>query len=122
MLCCPSRFPPFTPTKPTPSTECKKKKQVANLPSLIGCVVYYYLWVRVIPHFRGYRIRQETLVLEGGAQSHSLVKVPVTEIERWDATHDAVGRSLTRTSESGSDNNVETEKVGAVVQTGDPEK
>ncbi|KAG7286728.1 hypothetical protein NEMBOFW57_009040 [Staphylotrichum longicolle] len=95
---------------------------VAGIGILIGCAVYYYFWIRVIPHFRGYRIRQETIVLEDGAQSHSLVKVPVGEIERWDATHDAVGRSLTRTSESGSDNNVASEKVGAVVQTGDPEK
>lgn len=34
------------------------------------------------------------LVLENGAQSHTLVKVPVAELAEWDATHDAVGRLL----------------------------
>lgn len=113
----------YIPLLPTRSALSTRDGTNTNNPfSLIGCAVYYYFWIRVIPHFRGYRIRQETIVLEDGAQSHSLVKVPVGEIERWDATHDAVGRSLTRTSESGSDNNVASEKVGAVVQTGDPEK
>jgi hypothetical protein len=33
-------------------------------------------------------------VLEHGAQSHRLIKVPVDELARWDATHDAVGRLI----------------------------
>jgi len=31
---------------------------------------------------------------EDGAQSHKLIKVPVAELAQYDATHDAVGRSL----------------------------
>jgi hypothetical protein len=87
-------------------------------------VIYYYLWITILPKLRGYRIRQETLVFENGAQSHRLIKVPVAEIEQWDATHDAVGRPLHRTSESGSDHLHEGdgEKVGAVARTGDLEK
>jgi hypothetical protein len=84
--------------------------------------VYYYVWIWVLPKLRGYRIRQETLVFEDGAQSHKLVKVPAGEVEQWDATHDAVGRTLNRTGDSGSDNNVESEKVGSTVKTTDPEK
>lgn len=40
-------------------------------------------------------------MLEGGAQTHSLIKVPVGELAAWDATHDATGRSLH--NESGSE-------------------
>lgn len=62
--------------------------------SLIACAIYYYLWISVIPKLRGYRIRQEILRLEDGAQSHKLVKVPIDKLSEWDATHDAVGRLL----------------------------
>jgi hypothetical protein len=34
------------------------------------------------------------LVLDGGAQTHQIIKVPVDDVSRWDATHDAVGRPL----------------------------
>ncbi|KAL2015467.1 hypothetical protein VTK56DRAFT_5392 [Thermocarpiscus australiensis] len=97
---------------------------VTGIGILVGCVAYYYLWIRIVPKLRGYRIRQETLVFEDGAQSHRLVKVPAAEVAQWDATHDAVGRPLNRTSESGSDgsNNPGTEKVGSLVRSADPEK
>lgn len=57
-------------------------------------MVYYWLWIYLIPKLKGYRIRQEVLILEDGAQSHKVVKVPVAELADWDATHDATGRSL----------------------------
>ena len=69
-----------------------------ELSSLIGCGVYYVLWINVIPRFRGYRIRQEVLVLDNGAQSHKLIKVPEAELAAWDAGHDHVGRTLTQVS------------------------
>lgn len=46
----------------------------------------------VIPHFRGYAVRQEVAILENGAQTHVLVKVPIGEVVQWDASHDALGR------------------------------
>ncbi len=45
----------------------------------------------MIPKISGYRIRQEVLVLDDGAQSHRVVKVSVAEVADWDAKHDAVG-------------------------------
>lgn len=84
--------------------------------------MYYYLWIWAVPRWRGYRIRQETLVLEDGAVSHNLVKVPVAEIAEWDATHDAVGRPLEGISGSELEQNAENEKIGGVVRTGDLEK
>ncbi|KAF6829599.1 high affinity methionine permease [Colletotrichum musicola] len=66
--------------------------------SLVGCGVYYWLWIFVVPKARGYRIRQQVLELADGAQSHQLVKVFVSELAEWDATHDHVGRSLGQVS------------------------
>lgn len=45
------------------------------------------------------RVRQEVLVLDDGAQSHTLVKVPVAELAEWDATHDPVGRRFEQIAE-----------------------
>ncbi|KAJ5014361.1 High-affinity methionine permease [Colletotrichum sp. SAR 10_99] len=67
---------------------------VAGIGILLGCGVYYWLWIYVVPKARGYRIRQQVLELADGAQSHKLVKVPVADLAEWDATHDHVGRPL----------------------------
>ncbi|EQB49749.1 high-affinity methionine permease [Colletotrichum gloeosporioides Cg-14] len=67
---------------------------VAGIGILLGCGVYYWLWIYVVPKARGYRIRQQVLELADGAQSHKLVKVPVNDLAAWDATHDHVGRPL----------------------------
>ncbi len=61
----------------------------------MSCAVYYWLWIFILPKIGGYRIRQELLVLENGAQSHRVVKVSLAELAQWDASHDAIGRSLT---------------------------
>lgn len=60
----------------------------------MGCGIYYYLWIDAVPRLLGYRIRQEVLELDDGAQSHTLIKVPVSELARWEETHDAVGRRI----------------------------
>lgn len=62
----------------------------------------------IIPHFFRYAIRQEVAVLENGAQTHVLVKVPTKEIEQWDASHDALGR---RTNEDTSSSTKEGESI-----------
>ena len=101
-------------------------RPVQHTHSIVGCGVYYYLWIWALPRLRGYRVRQETVVFEDGAQSHKLVKVPVDEVARWDATHDAVGRPLRRTSESPSGSERrgegEGEKAAAGVRVDDLEK
>ncbi|TEA20262.1 High-affinity methionine permease [Colletotrichum sidae] len=71
---------------------------VAGIGILVGCGVYYWLWIFVVPKARGYRIRQQVLELADGAQSHELVKVPVAELGDWDAAHDNVGRPLRHVS------------------------
>ena len=67
---------------------------VTGIGILVGCVVYYWLWVYGIPYIGGYRLRQEVVNLGDGAVSHKLLKIPKAELLEWDASHDAVGRAL----------------------------
>ena len=61
--------------------------------SLIGCAIYYWFWIDIMPKVSGYRIRQEVL-FQGGAQNQSFVKVSVAGLAAWDAAHDAGGCQL----------------------------
>ncbi|OIW32946.1 high-affinity methionine permease [Coniochaeta ligniaria NRRL 30616] len=61
---------------------------------LVACGIYYSVWKYVLPRFGGYRLRQEVLVLDNGAQSHQILKIPIEDVAQWDATHDVVGRQL----------------------------
>ena len=63
--------------------------------SLVLCGVYHWLWISVIPNWRGYKIRQEIIDVGNGAQTQTLIKVPVTELSEWDFTHDHAGNKLT---------------------------
>jgi hypothetical protein len=88
------------------------------LQSLVICGIYYWLWIYVIPQWRGYRIRQEALQLDNGANAHKLVKVPVEKLEQWDNTHDPLGRRITdstdlRDSASGSDEGENVKTINA---------
>ncbi|KAH8593187.1 amino acid transporter-like protein [Bisporella sp. PMI_857] len=68
---------------------------VVGIAIVIVCVIYYAFWIYLIPKWRGYRIRQELVVLEGqSAKVHRLVKVPLAELAQWDAEHDALGSKL----------------------------
>ena len=71
---------------------------VTGLGILLFCALYYLLWIYLIPRLRGYRIRQELIDLGNGAQSHRLAKVPISQLDEWDATHDAVGGQTARTA------------------------
>jgi hypothetical protein len=64
---------------------------------LVGCGIYYFLWIKWIPKWKGYVFRQTVLEFEDGSVAHKLVKVPVVEVSRWDEEHDAVGRLRHRT-------------------------
>lgn len=62
---------------------------------ITACVVYYYVWIDLIPKYKGYEFRQTVVEYEDGSIAHQLVKVPKTELAIWDAQHDSTGRSLT---------------------------
>ena len=72
------------------------------------CGIYYAFWTWIIPHWRGYRLRQELLDLGNGVQSHRLVKVKIQDLPEWDSTHDAAGGILN--SSAGSENDARFEK------------
>jgi hypothetical protein len=58
-------------------------------------MVYYVVWMYVLPYLGKYTIRQETVYLDSeGTNTHRLVKVPNHEIVDWDATHDATGKAI----------------------------
>lgn len=65
---------------------------------LVVCGVYYYIWIKLLPKYKGYEFRQTVLEFDDGSVAHNLVKVPVAELVRWDAEHDAVGRLRRRTT------------------------
>ncbi|KAI5369360.1 Putative amino acid/polyamine transporter I [Septoria linicola] len=78
--------------------------------------LYWVVWFKALPRVRGYRMRQEMLEYDDGAQSNRFVKVPVAELEVWDATHDALGRPLgqaqiSETSSRGQEESIEIAKA-----------
>jgi hypothetical protein len=63
--------------------------------SLVLCVIYYVVWMYVLPHFGKYTVRQETIFLDNeGTNTHRLVRVPNHELTAWDAAHDATGKVI----------------------------
>lgn len=62
---------------------------------LVGCAVYYFVWIKVLPRVGKYAIRTETLVLErDGSVTHRLIKIPNDKLQEWDASHDDAGNVL----------------------------
>jgi hypothetical protein len=80
---------------------------------LIACAVYYALWAHFIPNWKGYKLRQELITLEDGAQSNQLRKIPNEEVGEWDAVHDAAGRLIDYERESESHQSVDEIQVEA---------
>jgi len=70
------------------------------------CVLYYLIWIYVLPHFGKYKIRQELIVLDDeSAKVHRLVKIPLTELGIWDAEHNLLGQRVSRVYGSGTHRN-----------------
>ena len=64
------------------------------------CGIYYTFWIYLLPHLGKYRIRQELLSLEDeSSKVHSLVKVPLSELDIWDAEHDVLGQKVSAPGE-----------------------
>lgn len=65
---------------------------VVGIGLLVGCALYYFVWIKWLPKLGKYSIRTETLVSDqDGSVSHRLKKVPNTELADWDRTHDEAG-------------------------------
>jgi hypothetical protein len=62
-----------------------------SLNRLVLCGIYYYFWIKFLPKYKGYELRQTVVEYENNSIGHKLVKVPKDEVARWDREHDAVG-------------------------------
>ncbi|UQC79639.1 high-affinity methionine permease [Colletotrichum lupini] len=65
---------------------------VTGIGILLICAAYYWLWASLLPKWRGYKLRQELVSFDDGAQSNQLRKIPNADVSEWDSTHDASGR------------------------------
>ncbi|OTA98282.1 hypothetical protein M426DRAFT_17573 [Hypoxylon sp. CI-4A] len=66
---------------------------VVGIGFLILCVIYYVSWMYLLPRWGKYKLRPEILNVDAsGANTHRLVKVPLSELEKWDEDHDESGR------------------------------
>ncbi|CRG91901.1 High-affinity methionine permease [Talaromyces islandicus] len=63
---------------------------VVGVGLLVLCGIYYYIWVDLLPKWKGYELRQ-TILKSNNIVSHKLVKVPYGELAQWDEEHDAAG-------------------------------
>lgn len=75
----------------------------SNGTRLVLCGVYYYVWVNLLPKWKGYELRQTVLKFDNGLVSHKLVKVPNSELAQWDEEHDAVGNLRRRVGHDSAD-------------------
>ena len=79
---CPGE--PYVLNVPTRKSDCCPR----NNPLLIRCIGR-----QLLPKWKGYQLRPEILnVDDRGANTHRLVKVPVSELQQWDREHDEAGR------------------------------
>lgn len=62
------------------------------------CVAYYFVWAKFLPKVGRYQHRLLHFELENGEAGHTVVKVPIEEVEKWDAEHDSAGKVLNDTS------------------------
>ncbi|KAM0280648.1 hypothetical protein ACHAQH_003955 [Verticillium albo-atrum] len=58
------------------------------------CGLYYWFWMYLLPSWKGYRIRTEVLDVDGdtGANTHRLVRIPLSDLPDWEENHDETGR------------------------------
>lgn len=64
---------------------------VVSIAILLVCGAYYYVYVKLLPKWKEYELRQEVIQLGDGAQTHSLVRIPYGEVDEWDRSHDVYG-------------------------------
>ncbi|OBT62580.1 hypothetical protein VE03_07376 [Pseudogymnoascus sp. 23342-1-I1] len=81
---------------------------------LAACGIYYWVWTHFLPKRGNYAIRQTVIVLDSGAQTHKLNKVPNSELAEWDAKHDVVGKEIS--GESRVDSKTSSSEDGVIRQ------
>ncbi|UQC90162.1 high-affinity methionine permease [Colletotrichum lupini] len=82
---------------------------VVGIGIILLCILYYVLWMYVLPRWLGYEIRTEIVEVDSnGANTHRLVRVPKAEVAAWDEVHDEAGnlrrRHVSTELDSGNSN------------------
>ncbi|KFZ13115.1 hypothetical protein V501_03868 [Pseudogymnoascus sp. VKM F-4519 (FW-2642)] len=78
---------------------------------LAACGVYYWVWTHFLPRRGNYALRQTVIVLDSGAQTHKLNKVPNSELAEWDARHDVIGKEISSGSKVDSNTGSNEDEV-----------
>lgn len=86
----------YLPSGNIPSVRTGALTNILLRNRLLVCALYYYVWAKILPKWKGYALRQELVVLGGGAETHAILKVPLSQVVAWDADHDAVGKRRNR--------------------------
>lgn len=85
--------------------------------SILLCFAYYYVWMKLLPKWRGYEIRSELLDIDdSGANTHRLIKVPKAEVAAWDAAHDDAGNLRQRRPGAGDSDSGRQSADAKIVQ------
>ncbi|KAI0165293.1 amino acid transporter [Hypoxylon sp. FL1284] len=93
---------------------------VVGIGVIVACIIYYIFWMYLLPRWGKYEIRPEILnVDDKGTTTHRLIKVPLTEVGKWDEEHDEAGRlrrryaavHSTRSSQAGEGDDQELKVV-----------
>jgi amino acid transporter len=89
---------------------------VVGIAILLVCGLYYWVWMYALPKYGKYKLRNETQsVGDDGANTHRLVKVPLDQLQEWDAAHDEAGNLRRRHgSQESLEGQVRDEKSGEV--------
>jgi amino acid transporter len=89
---------------------------VVGIAILLVCGLYYWVWMYALPKYGKYELRNETQsVGDDGANTHRLVKVPLDQLQEWDAAHDEAGNLRRRHgSQESLEGQVRDEKSGEV--------
>ncbi|TQN64135.1 High-affinity methionine permease [Colletotrichum shisoi] len=65
---------------------------VVGIGIIIICVLYYIVWMYVLPRWLNYEIRTEIVAVDdNGANTQRLVRVPKADVAQWDEEHDEAG-------------------------------
>lgn len=84
---------------------------VVGIGLIVGMILYYFLWVKILPTIGKYQIRTETLISDrDGSVTHRLTKVKNEHVAEWDSTHDDAGNLLVEASESVGTGNIHLTK------------
>lgn len=73
--------------------------------SLAVSAIAYFVWIVVLPKYGKYAVRQVVDHQDDGAQNLRVVKVPLAELEAWDATHNDHGDDILDTQWKAQGNN-----------------